>query len=316
MDIESRKPMLKDSLFAIASMTKPITATAILILVEEGRLRLTDPVSQFIPQFKDLKVAVTLSQTAPANRPITIRDLLTHTSGIVAPPQIPGASDETLAHFLPAFTGTPLEFQPGTRWAYSNTVGFDVLARIVEVASGQTFDRFLHERIFEPLGMKNTSHVLDATQKMKLATRYEGTASGLRKQQVTDTPSYFGGGWGLYSTAEDYLRFAQMLLNKGELDGKRVLSPRAVELMTSVHVPDSLPGRQPGEGFGLSVRVITDQAARGAWLSNQSFGWSGAFGTHFWVDPKEQLVAILMIQTPAVAIRPDFETAVMQAVAK
>lgn len=316
MDIDSKKPMPKDAIFSLASLTKPITAAAIVMLVEEGRLRLTDPVSQYIPALKDLKVAVTPSQTVPASRAITIRDLLTHTSGVVSPAQIPTETTATLANFLPRFAAEPLEFQPGTRWRYSNTVAFDTLARVVEVVSGTTYDRFLRERIFEPLGMRNTAHALDATQKERLATRYDTTPGGLQKVQRPETRAYFGGGWGLNSTAEDYFRFAQMLLNKGEADGKRLLSPRAVELMASIQVPDTLPGRQPGESWGLGVRVISDAAARNTWLSNGSFGWTGASGTHFWVDPKENLVAILMVGAPAAALKPDFETAVMQAVVK
>jgi len=316
LDLDSKKRMPKEAIFSLASLTKPITATAVLMLVEEGRVRLTDPVSRFIPEFKDLKVAVTLSQTGSASRPITIRDLLTHTSGIVAPARIPTEPTATLAAVIPRFAAEPLEFQPGTRWTYSNTVAFDTLARIVEVVSGKTYDRFLRDRIFEPLGMHDTAHVLDAAQKQRFARRYDIAPNGLKPFERADPPSYFGGGWGLHSTAQDYFRFAQMLLNKGELDGKRLLSPRAVELMAAVHIPDTLPGRQAGEGWGLGVRVISHAALRNTWLSNGSFGWTGASGTHFWIDPEERLVAVLMAQAPAVALKPDFETLVMQAVVK
>jgi CubicO group peptidase (beta-lactamase class C family) len=316
LDLDSKRPMPREAIFSLASLTKPITAAAVLMLVEEGRVRLTDPVSRFIPEFKDLKVAVTLSQTGPASRPITIRDLLTHTSGIVAPARIPTEPTATLAAVIPRFAAEPLEFQPGTRWTYSNTVAFDTLARIVEVVSGKTYDRFLRDRIFEPLGMHDTAHVLDAAQKQRFARRYDIAPNGLKPFQRADPPSYFGGGWGLHSTAQDYFRFAQMLLNKGELDGKRLLSPRAVELMAAVHIPDTLPGRQAGEGWGLGVRVISHAALRNTWLSNGSFGWTGASGTHFWIDPEERLVAVLMAQAPAVALKPDFETLVMQAVVK
>jgi len=188
-----------------------------------------------------------------------------------------------------------------------------MLARVVEVASGQTYDRFLRERIFEPLGMNDTAHTLTAAQKGRLATRYDVTPNGLQKNVRPDTPVYFGGGWGLNSTAQDYYRFAQMLLNKGELDGKRLLSRRAVELMQSVHIPDTLPGRTPGTAWGLGVRVITDAGRAGVWLSNGSFGWTGASGTHFWIDPTENLVAVMMAAAPTPNLKPDFETAVMQA---
>lgn len=314
MDIESKKPMTKDALFYIASMTKPVTTVAVLMLAEEGRLRLTDPVSRFVPAFKDLTVKSSGGAPVAAARQITLRDLLTHTSGIDSPPRIPTEPTETLARFLPPFAATPLEFQPGTRWAYSNTVAFDLLARIVEIASGESYDRFLRERIFQPLGMKDTMHTVDGARAARVATSYEVSPSGLRRLVREDPPGYFGGGWGLKSTAEDYLRFAQMLLNRGELDGRRLLGPRSVELMSTVHIPDTLPGRRPGEGWGLGVRVISDFGARGTWLSNGSFGWSGARGTHFWVDPESDLVAILMVQTPAAALSADFETAVMQAV--
>jgi CubicO group peptidase (beta-lactamase class C family) len=316
MDLETRKPMAKDSLFDIASMTKPVTTVAILMLSEEGRLRLTDPVSRFIPSFTNFKVksASGLQPFAAATHDITVRDLLTHTSGIVSEARIPQDRTETLAHYIPTFATAVLEFQPGARWMYSNTVGFDTLARIVEVVSGESFDRFLQERIFTPLGMKDTAHKIDEARNGRVATIYQVSAAGLRRRQYDDALAYYGGGWGLKTTAEDYLRFAQMLLNGGELDGKRLLGRRTVQLMSSVQVPDTLPGRQPGEGWGLGVRVITDLGARGTWLSNGSFGWSGAMGTHFWVDPDNDLVAILMVQTPAAGLSADFETAVMQAV--
>ena len=316
LDLKSRKPMPKDAIFSLASLTKPVTAAAVLMLVEEGRVRLIDPVSQYIPEFKDLKVAVSPSQTVPASRPITIRDLLTHTSGLVAPARIPTEPTATLATVIPRFGAEPLEFQPGTRWMYSNTVAFDTLARIVEIVSGTTYDRFLRDRIFEPLGMKDTAHVLDAAQKQRFARRYDVVPGGLKPFERFDPPSYFGGGWGLHSTAQDYFRFAQMLLNSGEFEGKRLLSPRAVELMAGIHIPDTLPGRQPGEGWGLGVRVISSADLRTSWLSNGSFGWSGASGTHFWVDPEKHLVGVLMAQAPAAGFRPDFETVVMQAVVK
>ncbi len=316
LDLESRKPMPKDAIFSLASLTKPVTAAALLMLVEDGRVRLTDPVAQFIPEFKDLTVAVSPSQTVPASRPITIRDLLTHTSGLVAPARIPSEPAATLATVIPRFGAEPLEFQPGSRWRYSNTVAFDTLARIVEIVSGTTYDRFLQERLFEPLGMKDTAHVLDAARKPRFARRYDVVPGGLKLFERFDPPLYFGGGWGLHSTAQDYFRFAQMLLNHGEFEGRRLLSPRAVELMRGIHIPDTLPGRQPGEGWGLGVRVISSAALRTSWLSNGSFGWSGASGTHFWVDPEKRLVGVLMAQAPAAGFRPDFETVVMQAVVK
>lgn len=313
LDLDSKRPMTKDAIFSLASLTKPVTAVAVLTLVEEGRVRLADPVSRFLPEFKDLKVAVSPSRTVGVTRPITIRDLLTHTSGLMGPAQIPTDPAATLSAVIPRLASESLEFQPGTQWMYSNTVAFDTAARIVEVVSGTTYDRFLRERIFDPLGMKDTAHVLDAARRGRFAARYDVTAGGLRKFQRSDPAGYFGGGWGLHSTAEDYFRFAQMLANRGEFEGHRVLSPRAVELMGAVHVPDSLPGRQAGEGWGLGVRVISDNALRNTFLSNGSFGWTGASGTHFWVDPGKRLVGVFMAGAPAASLRQDFETLVMQA---
>jgi CubicO group peptidase (beta-lactamase class C family) len=336
MDIETRKPMTKDAIFRMASMSKPVTGVAVMMLMEEGKLRLTDPVSKFIPEFKDMKVAVPRQTgavpggrgaeaaprfyTVPAERDITIRDLLTHTSGLVSGPisiaeagKLGRKPTDTLADYIPRLGSVPLEFQPGSRWSYSPGAGFDTLGRIVEIVSGQTFDRFLKERIFDPLGMKDTFFSPTEDRIPRLASNYRKTAKGLEKQPDPGPTKYFSGAGGLRSTAEDYSLFAQMLVNGGQLNGKRLLSPRAVELMGSVYAPDTLQGRPRGEGFGLSVRVVSDAAARNTWLSNGSFGWSGAFGTHFWVDPKQKMVAIYLVQTPNPEIRSDFENAVMQA---
>lgn len=311
--LDSATPVTRDTLFNLASMTKPVTAVAILMMAEEGKLRITDPVSRYIPQFGAQMVAAPGAAPVKADREITIRDLLTHTSGLISPLRTPDPPTKTIGEFIPALGREPLEFQPGTRWVYSNTVAFDTLARIVEIVSGQTYDQFLRARIFTPLRMTQTAHRLDGAAARRLATRYDVTPGGLRPRESPDSTIYFAGGWGLKSTIDDYFRFAQMLLNQGELDGVRIVSPRAIALLSSVHVPDTLPGRQPGEGFGLGVRVVTDPAARGTWISKGSYGWSGAAGTHFWVDPHEGIVAILMVQAPAENLRPDFETAVMQA---
>jgi CubicO group peptidase (beta-lactamase class C family) len=335
MDIESERRLRKDTIFTIASMTKPVTAVAILMLAEEGKLRVTDPVSRFIREFEAMNVAVpepqpgagltapTLFRTEPAARQITIEDLLTHTSGIVTEggsissgeaARAPRQRTETLADYIPRIAAVPLEFQPGERWQYSPAAGFDVLARIVEVVSGQAFDRFLKTRIFDPLGMQDTAFNLSDAQKSRLATSYLRRAGELERQPPRASTVYFSGGGGLMSTVEDYRRFAQMLLNRGQLQGKRLLKPQSVDLMTSVHVPDTVPGRQPGEGWGLGVRVITDATGRYTWLSKGSFGWTGAQSTHFWVDPEEELVAIVMVQTRGTGIPSDFERLVMQAI--
>ena len=340
MDIEANAPMRKDAIFPIASMTKPVTGVAILMLVEEGKIRLADPVSRFVPEFKEPKVAMRRSDSAgeegdiytvPAKREVTVHDLITHTSGLgsggvaseatsrIAPRDETG----TVADWAAALGAAPLDFQPGTRWAYSGLAGIDTLGRIVEVASGLTFDEFLRQRIFEPLGMKDTAFNVPEDKKQRVVTLYRRTPDGLELRAVpawVATTTLHGGGGGLWSTAEDYLQFAQMLVNGGELNGTRLLGSRTVALMASNHVGDLYEkagrvGGSPGKGFGLTVDVVLDGvAARGDHRSTGSFGWGGAFGTTYWVDPKEDLTAVLMVQTPGGPLRVDFQNAVMQAI--
>ena len=336
IDLETRQPMRANTLFRIASMTKPIVGVGILMMVEENKLRLTDPVSRYIPEFANLRVAVARPEggsgaatgfdTVAPQREVTIKDLLTHVSGLGSGPMSNGTIEpvarregETLADYIPRLGGTALEFQPGTRWAYSPGPGFETLGRVLEIVSGLTLDEFLKQRIFAPLGMRDITFWPSDAQSPRVATVYRREDSGLVKQTVaTDTLSrnvYFRGSGGLYSTAESYVPFGMMLANGGELGGVRLLSRKSVEMLGAVHVPDTLPGRPPGEGYGLSVRVVTDHAARGTLLSDGTYGWSGAQGTHFFVDPKEQLVGVLMIQTPNVTeIRVDFENLVAQSI--
>jgi Beta-lactamase class C and other penicillin binding proteins len=327
MDLESKKPMAKDSVFRIFSMSKPITGAAILMLVEEGKVRLNDPVSKFIPEFKGMKVAVTQDHPEPAAREITVQDLLTHVSGLAsggsasaaALPAIARKPGESLADYIPRLGSTPLDFQPGSRWRYSPGAGFDTLGRIVEVASGQTFDQFLRQRIFDPLGMRDTFFHPPQDRLPRVANAYHRAGDALQKTENQNrlvSTTYFSGAGGLMSDAEDYAQFGEMLLEGGQLRGKRLLSPRTVELMSSVFVPDTLPGRAPGRGFGLSVQVVSDPVAAGYRVSPGSYGWDGAFGTHFWVDPKEKIVGVMMIQTdnPNRQLDRDFENAVMQAI--
>jgi CubicO group peptidase (beta-lactamase class C family) len=348
MDIESRKPMQKDAIFRIMSMTKPVVGVSIMMMIEEGKIRLTDPVSKFIPELKALKVAVPMTgaqnapgapgapaggrggaaaepryYTVPAEREITIRDLLTHTSGLVSgglsgteARKVALKGKESLADYIPRLASVPLDFQPGTRWAYSAQAGFDALAHVVEKVSGLPFGQFAKTRIFDPLGMKDT-FFYPADGNPRIVTRYVRGQSGKLERQDTlanfMNGVYFSGGGGLMSTAEDYLQFAQMLLNGGRGNGKVFISPRTVEMMSSVHAPDTLPGRPRGEGYGLSMRVVNDPVGRNTFLSQGSFGWSGAYGTHFWIDAKEKIVGVLMTQTPNQEIRGDFENAVMYA---
>lgn len=213
----------------------------------------------------------------------------------------------------------PLDFQPGSRWSYSPGAAFDTLGRVVEIASGQTFDQFLRERIFQPLGMKETFFHPGEERWPRVVTAYHRGGDALQNVENPNrlvSKTYFSGGGGLMSTAEDYAQFAMMLAESGQLNGKRLLSPKTVELMSSVFVPDTLPGRQPGRGYGLSVEVVADPIAAGRRVSPGSYGWDGAYGTHFWVDPKEKIVGILMIQTdnPNRQLDRDFENAVMQTI--
>ncbi len=325
MDIDSGRPMERDAVFRIMSMTKPIVAVAILMMVEEGRVRLTDPASRFIPELADPEVA-SASGPGPsaASREVTVRDLLTHTAGLMTTGGRSGeygveiGPRDSLEDVIPRLGEVPLDFDPGTRWAYSGQFGFDVLAHIVEIASGEDFDDFVVARIFEPLGMDDTFFVPPRNHP-RLTTLYQ-----VIDDQLTEVPElafvngrYFSGGGGLFSTAEDYLQFALMLLHDGERNGIRLLGRRTAETMRSAFIPDTLPGRGAGEAYGLGVRVVTDPAARDTMLSEGSFGWSGAFNTHFFIDPQERLVGIFMTQSAFYPqrqqVREDFETAVMQA---
>ena len=345
MDLDSKKPMASSSMFRIASMTKPVIGVAVMMLVEEGKLHLNDPVSRYIPQFKDMKVAMPVATppqggaggraggagtaprfyTVPAQRDVTIKDLLTHVSGLGSGPM--GNSDiekvarkdgETLADYIPRLGPTALEFQPGSRWTYSPGAGFETLGRVIEVASGTKLDQFFRTRIFDPLGMKDITFWPTDAQMPRVSTVYARGANGLTKTVMpNDTMSrnvYFRGSGGLYSTAEDYIPLGMMLANGGELNGKRLLSRKTVEMMSAAHVKDTLPGRPAGEGYGLSVRVVTDHAVRGTMLSDGTFGWTGAQGTHFFVDPREELVGVLMVQTSNGEIQREFEDLVAQSV--
>jgi CubicO group peptidase (beta-lactamase class C family) len=346
VDLESKQPMRTSTMFRIASMTKPVAGVAVMMLVEEGRLRLNDPVSRYIPEFRDQKVAVappgargarggrgargaagTPPQftTEPAARQITIKDLLTHVSGLGSGPmsnsdieKVARKEGETLAQYIPRLGGTSLEFQPGSRWTYSPGAGFETLGRIVEIASGLPLDQFFRQRIFDPLGMKDIAFWPTDAQWTRVASVYQRGPNGLAKQTpANDTSSrgiYFRASGGLYSTAEDYIPLGIMLASMGEFSGKHLLGRKTVEMMTAAHVKDTLPGRPAGEGYGLSVRVVTDNVRRGTMLSNGTYGWSGAQGTHFFVDPQEKLVGVLMVQTSIGEMQRDFENLVAQSV--
>lgn len=345
----AQTPMRADALFRLASESKPITAVAVLTLVEQGLVRLSDPVSRFIPEFRGARVAVSRPGVAPfvplppgaslagprpeadfvpAAREITVRDLLTHTSGLgsgglgaLHSTDIQRQPGEKLAEFIARQAKAPLDFQPGTRWAYSVAAGFETLGRIVEVASGKPFDDYLREHVFVPLDMRDTGFVVPASQQARLPAMYRRTPEG-RWEPTQPPPTflsdvYFSGATGLISTARDYARFEQMLLNGGELDGVRLLAPRTVELMRANHVGDlfhGMRGNEDGMGFGLGVAVTLDET-KAVWRrSAGSAGWYGAFGTMVWHDPREGIVAVLATQQSSAALQNDFGNTVMQAI--
>jgi len=335
-DIAKRTPMRTDAIFGLASSSKPITAVAIMMLVESGDIRLSDPVSKFIPEFAaPPQVAVAKPggpensfDLVPATRPITVRDLLTHGSGLLSGGSGQRAAgtaaqrgpEDTLATYIPKLGTVPLDFQPGTLWRYSGLAGFDVLSRIVEVASKQPFDEFLRERIFEPLDMPDTAFKYTGRQADRLAAvhaRREGKLEATPRD--LSNVAYFSGAGGLSASVEDYLQFAQMMMNGGELNGHRLLGPRTVELMTSNHTGDMVNGQfgRParGMGFGLGMQVVLDPIAAELSVSKGAISWPGGSGVAHWIEPAEQLVSIYFIQGgqggPA---RQAFENAVRQAI--
>jgi CubicO group peptidase (beta-lactamase class C family) len=331
LEIERRRPVTADAVWRIYSMTKPITSVGLMMLYEEGRFQLDDPVHRFIPSWQNLRVFVggnyPTFKTAPGERPMTIRDLLSHTSGLTygfmertnvdTAYRKLGVADQTrsgytLQDMVETLAELPLEFSPGTRWNYS--VATDVIGHLIEVISGQRLDVYLRARILEPLGMRDTGFVLEDEQAARFAANYERQGDGSLK--MIDNPeqssyrkrSFFSGGGGLLSTAPDYFRFTSMLQNMGELDGMRLLGRKTVELMTMNH----LPGGQDltdlaqagmftetayaGVGFGLGFSVQQSPARAQILGSAGEFAWGGAASTAFWIDPAEDLIVIFMTQ--------------------
>lgn len=312
-DIEARKPMQRDTIFQIMSMTKPFTGAAIMMLAEEGKLRLNDRVEDHLPEFRGQRVIASQSDgqlvlRKPA-RPITIRDLMTHTSGLG--PAAPGIGDimvrmdRTLAEACLIYSQQPLEFEPGTRWMYSNT-GLAVLGRIVEVRSGMSFENFLETRIFGPLGMADSHIFLPPTKHARLAPVYTVQDGRLVKAgagilagdplRFREGARYSGPEHAMYSTALDLAQFYQMMLNKGVHNGKRLLSAASVQTMTGLHTADLQAGHNPGTGFGLTWEVTKDAAGTLTGQSIGTFGHGGAFGTYGWIDPHKNLVGVFLIQ--------------------
>jgi CubicO group peptidase (beta-lactamase class C family) len=335
-DREQKLPMTPDTIFRIYSMTKPVTSVAVMMLYEEGKFFLNDPVGKYLPELADMQVAheVIESDTGDktvelrkAENRITIRDLLRHTAGLTygvfgntsVDQQYRQAGllieDHDLADFTARLGKIPLQHEPGTKWHYS--VATDVLGRLVEAVSGQSYDQFLEQRIFAPLQMNDTGFWVPTDDLSRFAQMYspKGTAQGaeawLRPSDSTELeiaqeqasrnfvakPVFFSGGGGLVSTASDYMRFSLMLLNGGELDGVRVLSPKSVELMSSDHLGDIPMGMgRSGYGFGLGFAVALDQGDIGELGTEGEYNWGGAAGTRFWIDPEEELIGLYMVQ--------------------
>jgi CubicO group peptidase (beta-lactamase class C family) len=336
-----------DTIFRLYSMTKPIICTALMTLLEEGRFRLIEPVAKYIPAFGAVKVLEADGKLVPPVRPILIRDLMTHMSGLSYhfveeagvgkmysdAAKLLGA-DHSLEATIDDLAQFPLAFQPGSKWRYS--VGIDVAARVIEVISGQPLGAFLRARLFEPLGMKDTAFGVPSEKRSRVAAMYgrpdvfdAGVTMGseflawmagvnnrldVSKSYPVDSPDVFmRGGHGLFSTIGDYFRFAQMLANGGELDSERIIGRKTLELMHANYVPAGLPpleiGGLPlsGYGFGLGSRVLMDVAQSGAPGSVGEFGWSGAAKTHYWVDPKEELVGLFMTQSMMSFDLPEFD---------
>ncbi|MDA1230689.1 MAG: serine hydrolase [Planctomycetota bacterium] len=290
-DVANGRAMAADTVFAIASMTKPITAASVMILNDEGKLKLDDPVSKYIPAFKDSKIVGGKS----LGREITIRDCLRHMNGIVSDQRNMG----TLAETVEQLAKSELAFEPGSKWQYGP--GLSVAGRIVEIVSGKPFDQFLAEHIFVPLEMNQTSFHPTEEQLKRLAFLYQPTADKkdiergnhwLYEVTAASSPNPSGG---LYSTASDMVRFYQMVLNGGDLNGKRILTSDAVKQMTSLQTGELAAGFTPGSGWGLGFGVVREPQGVTAMLAPGSFGHGGAFGTQGWIDPKKEMIFVLMI---------------------
>jgi CubicO group peptidase (beta-lactamase class C family) len=321
MDIESGRPMRRDAIFRIYSMTKPVTSTAVMILLEEARFRLGDPISDYLPIFKRMQVLQPRPggdfDLVPARREITIRDLLTHVGGLSYGYETSSYIDElhrkkiwsrvesaegmTVEDVISEIARMPLAFHPGKTYRYSFST--DVLGYLVQVLSGKPLEVFLKERILEPLGMSDTAFWVPPEKVGRFAACYGPAEEGGLKLIGTPLnhnftlPAHFAsGGGGLVSTAEDYLRFSQMLLNKGRMGSARILGRKTVELMFLNHLAPDIVYPDPGYGFGLGGRVLLDPARAQVLGSEGSWGWGGAANTKFWIDPREDLIGILMTQ--------------------
>jgi len=344
---EENQPMEKDAIFSLASMTKPIVSTALMMLWEDGKFMLDDPISKWLPSYAKKEVLDPLTGRRTPARPVTVRHVLTHTSGLSLTPTTGAApltdaaaadaseTDPALAEQPPAAparpktlleaveraAATPLAFQPGERWQYGSSTDF--VAILVEKMSGVTIDEFVRTRIFQPLGMRDTFYNIPREKVNKVAAIYrpdkDGKITLFRKPEYREPTTYFPGVAGLNATAADYFRFAQMLLNGGEYNGQRLLGRMTVNTMITNQIGAGKPVyiRGDGYGFGLGFSVLTDPSKAADALSIGSFSWGGANGTLFWIDPQEDLIGILMIQINPYShfsIRPLFSVAVSQAI--
>ncbi len=329
-DRAKQTPMRKDSIFRLASMTKPIVSVALMSLVEEGKIDLLAPVSKYLPEFKDLKVGVEAVEPGtgkpaltlePQHREMTVQDLMRHTAGLVYGNNGDGLiykmyqdanvtdRGQTLAEMVTKLSKIPLAHQPGKEWEYSMAV--DVQGRIIEVVSGMPLDKFINERIAKPLGMNATDFYVHDGDLGRLAEAQPAEGDHRMPPDVTKKPKLFSGGGGLVASAADYLKFTEMLLHQGAYSGGRILAPHTIKLMTSNALPpdvkyadlatrfgDIAPTPEMGQGFGLGFCVRVAEGHNPLPGSIGNYYWTGAWGTTFWVDPKEQLIAIMMIQTP------------------
>jgi len=331
LDDTTQRPMTKDAMFHMASSTKPVLGVAAMMMIEEGLIRPEDPVEKYIPEFKGIQVAVakesadkgvTKSKSKSTSkskdeskwkkipdyrledvdRPLTIHDLLTHTAGLgtggigtaVSSLDRPGASD-TLASWIPKVAAGPLDFQPGTRWAYSGTVGLDVVARIIEIVSQTPFNEFVQTRIFDPLDMKDTHWIVPKEKLDRMPVMSNDKGSWIK------SPDYFSGSIGLVSTARDYMRFEQMLVNEGTLFGHRLLKPESVAMMSTNQVGNLFNETEKGgsgRGFGYTVGITVDPEQAKDGRTAGAFGWMGVTGTASWTAPEEELTVVYMVQGP------------------
>ena len=318
-NVEDQVPMSDDTIFRIFSMTKPITGTALMMLYDEGKFTLDDAVEKHLPELAGMEVFISQNDdgswvTEPADHPMTVRELMSHTGGLLYTPPlsqgpianayfqagIMNLPNYTLAESIPALGDIPLDYQPGTQWVYSISV--DVQGYLVEKLSGKTFDVFLQERLFDPLSMVDTGFYVKSDNASRLSRQYNpsqnGTLTRTDNGSFLNPPKFLSGGAGLTSTAADYMKFAQMHLNGGELNGKRILSEEAVQLMRNNQLPDAVPNigqPYPGNVFGLDFAIVSDSAAyQGAPVGTH--WWWGIAGSWFWIDPVENVVFIGMIQ--------------------